>query len=107
MLPPITETHIPKIENLSIKYDFSPITRKSGNVTDEDNINSDDETKTLLLSRFNPTIRDRADLTETDVPMVTPYYNTLMLWQDRRRPDKRNLPKVIDRFGYIENIRVC
>lgn len=112
VLPPITETHTSKVENLSIKYEFSPLTNKNSNATDADNSNFD-EPAALLLSRVNPKIIYVApDLTEQNTPDLIkpdkpPYYNTLMLWQDRRRPDKRNPPEEIDRFGYSGDIRVC
>ena len=111
MLPPIIETHTPKIKNLSIIPEFAAFSRKTKNTEDTNNLNAD-EIAAELLSRFNPTIRDKApDLTEPDAAVVAPYYNTLMLWQEGRRSretDEREMKTGIDSFGYDNNgVQVC
>jgi len=107
VLPPMTATHTPKIENLSIKHEFSSFSKETNKI----NEGKPNSIEALLLSRFNPIIRNNVlDSAKPDAPMVTPYYNTLMLWREGRksREDEREMKTGIDPFGYDNNgVQVC
>ena len=108
VLVPILKMDHPKVENLSIKYEFPLLTNKAGYVAEESHQNFDNPV--LLFSEPDLKIMHTtkvSDLIKLDKPKLTPYYNTLMLWQDKKKPNKRSLPKEIDRFGYRKNIRIC
>lgn len=112
ILPPIIETHTPKIKNLSIIHEFATFFSRKTKNTEENNLNAD-EISAELLSRFNSPIRDKTpNLTKLDnAAVVTPYYNTLMLLREERicrETDEHEMKTAIYPFGYDNNgAQVC
>jgi hypothetical protein len=107
ILPPIIETHTPKIKNLSIIPEFAAFSRKTKNTEDTNNLNAD-EIAAELLSRFNSPIRDKTpNLTKLDnAVVVTPYYNILMLLREERicrETDEPEMKTAMYPFGYNNN----